>query len=207
MQAPAGYRIRTDLDVPVMVFETETDVGPLLGYGHARQPDTDRLRVWEVAGTAACRRLPHRRAVPGMRERGQQRPPALRRDGGDGRPLAWVVDGTPPAHGSPIATDPADPTSIRRDDRGVALGGVRTPSVDVPVALLTGDSAPDAPVLCRLFGGSTPFDQATLVGLYGSTDVLVAAFDAALRPGDRRRLRSCRRSREEYAAEARAVQF
>jgi hypothetical protein len=46
-----GVLIRTDLDVPVMLVESETDL-TLLGYANARQPDTDRLKTWEVAGTA-----------------------------------------------------------------------------------------------------------------------------------------------------------
>ena len=42
--------IRTDLDVPVFVFETESDV---LGSDLAdRQPDTDKFRLWEVTGTS-----------------------------------------------------------------------------------------------------------------------------------------------------------
>ena len=48
---PRPARIRADLDVPVFVFETETDVLGL-PFLDARQPDTDRLRTWEVAGTA-----------------------------------------------------------------------------------------------------------------------------------------------------------
>ena len=48
----APVRVRDDLDVPVMIVETETDVGPVLRYFEARQPDHDRLRVWEMAGTA-----------------------------------------------------------------------------------------------------------------------------------------------------------
>ena len=52
IDVPRGLQIRDDLDVPVLVFETETDLGPLLDYGPARQPDTDRIRTWEVAGTA-----------------------------------------------------------------------------------------------------------------------------------------------------------
>src|SRR5205823_882901 len=48
--APPTLRIREDLDVPVFVFETETDVA---GSSLAdRQPDTNRFRLWEVAGTA-----------------------------------------------------------------------------------------------------------------------------------------------------------
>src|SRR5690606_28228398 len=43
--------IRDDLDVPVLVFSTETDL-TLLGYAPARQPDSDHVRSWEIAGTA-----------------------------------------------------------------------------------------------------------------------------------------------------------
>ena len=48
---PEGTTIRTDLDVPVLVFQAENDF-TLLDYLPARQPDTERIRVWEVAGTA-----------------------------------------------------------------------------------------------------------------------------------------------------------
>ena len=37
--------------MPVLIFETETDL-TLLGYAQARQPDTDLVRTWEVAGTS-----------------------------------------------------------------------------------------------------------------------------------------------------------
>jgi hypothetical protein len=48
---PEATLVPPDLNVPVMTFETETDVA-LLGYVNARQPDTDLLRTWEVPGTA-----------------------------------------------------------------------------------------------------------------------------------------------------------
>ena len=46
---PAVVLIRTDLTVPVMMFETEADVA-VLGYVSARQPPTKYIREWEVAG-------------------------------------------------------------------------------------------------------------------------------------------------------------
>ncbi len=46
-----GERIRDDLRVPVIVLQTETDV-TLLGSGLAKQPDSDLLRNWEIAGAA-----------------------------------------------------------------------------------------------------------------------------------------------------------
>ena len=51
-------KMRTDLKVPMLIFETETDIVgssgmmAFLGYSAARQPDTDMIRVWEVPGTA-----------------------------------------------------------------------------------------------------------------------------------------------------------
>ena len=50
---PTPTYIRSDLDVPVLQFLTQTDVVTSgLGFVQARQDDTDRLRTWEVAGTA-----------------------------------------------------------------------------------------------------------------------------------------------------------
>ncbi len=47
---PSPTPIRDDLGVPVLVFQTETDV--FFSNLDARQPDTDTYRLWEVAGTA-----------------------------------------------------------------------------------------------------------------------------------------------------------
>ncbi len=51
--APGGVQFRADVRVPVLTFETETDViGQNTNFVYARQPDNDRLRIWEVPGTA-----------------------------------------------------------------------------------------------------------------------------------------------------------
>jgi hypothetical protein len=47
---PFGTMIRNDLDVPVFVFETETDV--FNSNTTDRQPDTNLFRLWEVAGSS-----------------------------------------------------------------------------------------------------------------------------------------------------------
>ena len=46
-----GERIREDARVPVLVLQSETDV-ILLGGGLAEQPDSEQIRVWEMAGAA-----------------------------------------------------------------------------------------------------------------------------------------------------------
>ena len=49
--APTPTLIRTDVSVPVLVVETESDVG-LAGGAAAVQPDSKRVHTWHVAGTA-----------------------------------------------------------------------------------------------------------------------------------------------------------
>ena len=202
----AAYRFRTDLDVPVLAFETETDVGPLLGYAKARQPDTTKLRVWETAGTAHADAFLVGGTFAPCPAGINDGPQHYVTEAAMAAMLLWVETGTAPPHGTRIETEGPRSTTIKRDARGIALGGIRTPSVDVPVKVLTGASSPDAPVLCALFGGSTPLDQATLTTLYPSDQAYVAAFDQSLdhvigqgfvRAADR----------HAFAAEARAVTF
>jgi Alpha/beta hydrolase domain len=49
-----AVRFRPDLRAPLVTIITETDLvgAPRQGYYGARQPDNQRLRVWEIAGTA-----------------------------------------------------------------------------------------------------------------------------------------------------------
>jgi alpha/beta hydrolase family protein len=51
---PSFVKFRTDLRAPVITVIMETDLlgGRLPGYHGARQPDNERLRVWEVPGTS-----------------------------------------------------------------------------------------------------------------------------------------------------------
>jgi len=188
-RAVPAARIRDDLDVPVFVFETETDVGPLLDYGSARQPDTDRFRAWEVAGTAhadaylvgsvagqlGCKWSinqgpEHYVAVAAL--------DALQR---------WLTEGRSPPRATPIELSSTSPPRVARDRLGNALGGVRTPAVDVPVATLSGEAPPGASPLCSLFGQTVPFSPETLRHLYGSRAAYLAAYrrdlDRTIRAG------------------------
>ncbi len=206
--SPRGLRIREDTRVPVLVFETETDVGPRLDYGPARQPDTDRVRTWEVAGTAhadaylvgafaaalgcdfAVNEGPQHFVVQAALE-------ALDR---------WIAQGTPPPTAPPLRLSETDPPAIARDNLGNALGGVRTPAVDVPIAALSGEAPPGVSVLCSLFGSTVHFDDATLVELYGDKQRYVAAYTRSLDETiDRGFLRAS--DRAELLALAEGVQF
>ena len=177
----AGLRIRDDLDDPVLVFATETDVGPLLDYVSARQPDTEHVRTWEVAGTAHADAYlvgPFASALGcGLVNDGPQHFVML---AAVHALEEWVARGTPPPSAPALALASTGPTVIARDDFGNAVGGVRTPDVDVPVAALSGDPLPDAGALCALFGSTTPFDGATLTRLYGSRQGYLAAYERRL---------------------------
>ena len=57
---------------------------------------------------------------------------------------------------------------IVRDADGIALGGIRTPPVDVPVATLSGEPGPNASLACILFGTTTAFTPERIAELYPS---------------------------------------
>jgi alpha/beta hydrolase family protein len=192
---PGAAHIRDDLNVPVLVFETETDLS-FLQYFFARQPDSDHFRLWEVAGTAhadtytvsvgstdlgnspdAAKLIVTTTVVAGVTcttplNSGPQHfvlnaaLVALNQ---------WVRHGTLPPVAPRLDVNAA--ARIIRDPHGNALGGIRTPQVDVPIATLSGDGR--GSVFCLLFGATTPFDAATLASLYPDHDAYVTAFDAA----------------------------
>jgi Alpha/beta hydrolase domain len=201
-----AYRLRPDLDVPVMVFETETDVGPVLRYATARQPDNRRLRIWEVAGTAHADAYLLGAAggslCPGSEV--NSGPQHYVANAAMAALLRWVEDGKAPPRAPRIRTTGDDGTTIVRDEHGIAVGGIRTPSVDAPVAVLSGESQVQSAPLCAIFGSTTPLDAATLSSLYPTKEAYLRAFDKALdRAIDEGFVR--RADRAEFAAEARTV--
>jgi hypothetical protein len=177
-----AVRIRTDLDQPVLIVETETDVTSILGYHPARQDDTDSVRLWEIAGTA------HADAYQVGLGAGMITCPAPINDGPQHfvikaalRSLdTWVRDGSAPAEAPRLDVDDsgAVPTIVRDDD-GIALGGIRTPAVDTPTSVLTGESPAGASVICMLLGSTTPMTPEQIAARYPSRDAYLAAYEEA----------------------------
>jgi DNA-binding transcriptional regulator YdaS (Cro superfamily) len=182
--APNPTMIRTDLDVPVLQFETETDL-LRLGFLKARQPDTDSVRTWEVAGTAHADQatLDAGAASGSVWYSGPRVDPAAScgtiNNGPSGEVLraalagllTWIEDGTPPPTSPLIETTTDD---IVTDAAGNALGGIRTPAVDAPVSALSGKGNPSS-VFCSLFGQRRDFGADELAALYPDNDAYVAA--------------------------------
>ena len=71
-----------------------------------------------------------------------------------------------------------DPTQFVVDELGNARGGIRTPHVDVPVAVLSGIGN-DGGFIARICGVTEPFSAEKLASLYSSKDDYCAKFDAA----------------------------
>ena len=179
--APTIAHIRPDISTPVMTIETETDLFGL-GFYSARQPDTALLRTWEMAGTSHADQstLDYGVASGHVWSPGEKAPDFTALCGriNDGPETvvvsaafaalnAWVTAGTPPAMAPPFEIAGG---KIARNARGNALGGIRTPAVDVPISTLDGTLAPGKSVICSLFGSTTPFDAATLASLYPTHD-------------------------------------
>ena len=175
-------QIRTDLDVPVLIIETETDVTSVLGYYAARQDDTDRIRLWEVAGTAHADKaqmgpladtMPCGATVNDGPQRFAVRSGLHALD-------TWVRTGEPAQTAPPleITTASGSPVIVRDAD-GIAVGGIRFPQVSVPVATLSGEAGPTGGLICLLLGTTVPFSAARLAQLYPSTQAYLDAYTAA----------------------------
>jgi hypothetical protein len=72
-------------------------------------------------------------------------------------------------HGTPPSKSPLLETAggqLVRDANGIALGGIRTPAVDAPVATLSGLGQTGGSQFCFLFGSTVPFSNAQLEARY-----------------------------------------
>jgi Alpha/beta hydrolase domain len=172
----AGTRtsLRTDQSTPALVVNSEFEAPGLATVGIE---DTEHLRVWEVTGTPHGVARGHDHSVGGgwVVNRLSYAPvyeAALR------AVHQWVADGVPPASQPRIAFDPGSPPSIRRDDFGNALGGVRLPELEVPTHEYRGMSFGTG--RAPLFGAARPFADDALRVLYPTRDVFVARWRAAV---------------------------
>ena len=205
---PNPTAIRADLDVPVFVFQTETDVyNSNLG---ARQDDAKTFRLWEAAGTShydtyglvignndvgdgqgavealASMQSPTNDPVPGAITCAlaiNTGPMHWELDAAVHHLDEWVSNGTPPPKAPRLESTGTSPVAYALDDAHNARGGVRSPQVDVPIAQLGGISNSGQPPLgqfCRLFGTTVPFTDAELASRYANHRQFVAEWNKAV---------------------------
>jgi hypothetical protein len=169
-----GARVRTDLGIRVFKVLSETDVWrDQLPY---RQPDSNSLRRWEVAGTAHLDYYVVHSLLPlptrefGLLPQPTCTSPPLSRvplafvlNAAFDRMAAWVRNGVEPPTGPDIDADMSG--VIVRDSFGNALGGIRLSQHAVATATNTGVNGPLTNA-CRTYGTYLPFDGETLTALY-----------------------------------------
>lgn len=176
--------LRDDLGVPVFVLNSELEA---IACYPVRQPDTGTFRYWESAGTCHV-------SAQGQRDRRGK----FVRDGVRILPLTeginripmiplydaafhhmhrWLTEGTPPPP-QPKVEFVGHPAEVRRDEHGIAIGGIRLPQADVPLAQnsaipLTGD------IFAYLGGSSHAFPPEKIHALYGDRASFLASFGEA----------------------------
>jgi hypothetical protein len=171
---------RTDVDAPIIDIQSEADVIGILKSVDVRQPDNPRFRLWEVAGTAhADRHLVG--AIADLIHCGapiNNGPMYLVADAALQRLDAWVRTGEAPPGARRIELTGASNPVARRDADGIALGGIRTPPVDVPVQTLSGIPGSNPDVLCILLGSTQPLPASRIAQLYPSRAAYLRKYDA-----------------------------
>ncbi len=217
---PTPTYIRTDVHVPVFLFETETDLLEL-GYLVARQPSTPYIREWETAGTSHDDTYgllyPRSDTGSGVADtdafQSMSNPPANPIPGivDSAAPVnagshtyelraamaatdRWLATGTAPRESPRLEVNPTDHHVFLTDSNGNALGGIRTPQVQAPVAKLSGGGQPgstsigtqpsnastiSSATLCSILGTTVPFTATQLSALYPTHAAFVAKWDAA----------------------------
>lgn len=199
---PTPTMIRNDLDVPVFVFETETDV--FNSNTTDRQPDTNLFRLWEVAGSS---HFDYYGLAIGPTDTGSgqgavanlaamQNPTSTPgglfscnlpiNTGGTHWVLnaavywlnQWVVNGIAPPTAPYLQVTSTSPVVFTKDANGNTEGGVRSPQVDAPIAALGGVG--NSPAFCSLFGSTVPYPPSQLSALYKNHGQFVSQWDQAV---------------------------
>lgn len=185
-----AHQLRDDLDVPVMVVNSELESIPCYD---VRQPDTDRFRYWEAAGTCHVSAQSMATRVPKYeRDFGSPLPVAPKMNRVPLMPLydaalhhvqRWINDGTAPPV-QPKIEFAGDPPEIVRDEHGIARGGIRLPQAEVPIA--RNSAIPlGTDIYSVLYGSCEPFEASKVAELYGDRATYLARFEEAARAAEK----------------------
>jgi hypothetical protein len=172
---------RTDTAVPILDLQSEADVEGVLQSFAARQPDTDRFRLWEVAGTAHAdlHLLGGTAALLDCGVAINNGPLHVVAKAAYRALDTWIRSGqVPPIAPRLVLTN--DTLPLVRDADGIATGGVRTPPLDVPVDVLSGLPGSNPSTLCILLGSTTPLPADRIAELYPSRDAYQKSYDASV---------------------------
>lgn len=178
--------LREDLGVPVFVVNSELEATACLG---VRQPDTDRMRFWEIAGTSHTSvqaRAIRQRIIDRDKLVSKKADPRI-----NAIPIGPVYDAVYYHMQRWLTEDIAPPVMPRidfqegtsqpvRDEHGIATGGIRLPQADAPLG--QNSAIPLNEDIFALLGGScVPFSKEKVLSLYGDKTSYLRAFEANAR--------------------------
>ena len=186
-----GPKMRTDLEIPIMKVLSESEIaGAMTNENPVLQADAANFVTWAVTGSSHSE-------IYGAAVRGTILKRDLNRAIGESTPAgstqAWVPtrsripfryatnsaivaiekfieNGTPLPKASPMLVTDANVPTVARDSYGNALGGLRLPDIDVPIALDNGYCVTGGPcdfsTVTKYIGTHVPFTKAVLDSLY-----------------------------------------
>lgn len=175
--------LRDDLGMPIFVVNSELEAMACLG---VRQPDSDSFRYWESAGTCHVSQQMRR-----LRQELSDRDQLVTRPGEDSInaiPMNSLYDAAfyhmhrwlndqilPPEQPKIVFTDDGD---VVRDSHGIAIGGIRLPQADVPLA--QNSAIPLSDDIFAVLGGSCrPFPKNQITAMYGDKADFLQRFTEA----------------------------
>ncbi len=203
--------------IPVVHVMSQSDFA---GYAPNRRPDSDApgngYRDYDIAGAGhATPDELYYGPSPADITKGGRVPPPVGCDQGPRSRFpskagfnailqnleTWVEKGTPPPPGAVIKVENGRGVL---DEHGNAVGGVRSPYVDVPTATWFGNATGAS--FCRIAGYEKPFDAAKLKSLYPGKRAYVRKVEASVRDLVKARYLT-RADGAEILAEARAFKW
>ncbi len=172
---PSSTVIRNDLQQPVFQLQSEMDVNSQSETSKA--VDSSKIRYWEVAGSSHSDEymLQGVYAVstrePASCQKPANRMPFYRvQNAVYSHMVKWLKQGTPPPTAPRITRSLLG--RIQRDSYGNALGGLRLPEIDVPIATYGIDNSTTGSFefldlfACVTSGSTDPFTATRLLLLY-----------------------------------------
>lgn len=194
---PSSTVIRSDASHPVFQLQSEMDVNSQSDTSKAT--DSAKIRYWEVAGSSHSDQYMLEGVYsvstrpPASCEKPANRMPFYRvQNAVYSHLVKWMKQGTLPPT-APRITRSSLLNRIQRDSYGNALGGLRLPEIDVPIATYGIDNSTTGSwefldlFACTTSGSTTPFTASRLSTLYPTNadyyNKYKAAADRALAAG------------------------
>lgn len=170
-----GGPFRTDQSAKLLRINTEREI--VANQAAIRQPDSNVFRSWEIAGASHVdywymtyrQQLVARDGLAPFNYVCDKQPLShvdnkYVLNAGYDQLVDWVQRNRPPSTAMPITVTSVSPTVIPRDADGLAYGGIRLATVEVPTA--TNDGANGTSSFCGLYGSHTPFPDWKVQQLY-----------------------------------------